>query len=271
MRQSIYSQLNPNQYKTKNQDDYQGFWHGQEVSFPRDFRGYRFTDEECQALCNGNRVEVHNIQGKHGVYAVQGILARSAFGTMKFDVLDTVPNNPDWKFGMELYDLTGEMAKIKALQKPKKEDKEYVEVDLNSDDDLEGILFEEPQQEVFMRKQKEELSLKMAWEASHAALQDTGQYNPDEDYEDEDDEEYEEEEMVDQDEAYAAYQEALERGENADGLDELVNTGVYDDFIDDPTQMMSSQIPEEALGNDDFNDSDYDDDDLYEVAEEKMD
>ena len=88
---------------------YSGFWHGRPVTFPRDFRGHRFSDEECEALCKGQRIEVHNIQGMNCKYAVQGRLQVQDIGlgpSVRFVVIDTVPNNPDYVFGMELYPVS---------------------------------------------------------------------------------------------------------------------------------------------------------------------
>lgn len=119
-------------------DVYQGVWHGMSVSFDRNFRGHRFTDEECRALCNGECIEVHNIANRHGVYAVQGHLEENTIaflGGVKFVVLDTVPNNPDFHYGMPLHDIGIKQEKYKLNTDV---------VDLDDDSDLEGILFEEP-------------------------------------------------------------------------------------------------------------------------------
>lgn len=106
--QSRYSQLNPKKYREEDMDVYHGFWKGQQVAFSRMFRGHRFTDEECKALCRGERLEVHNIKGRNCLYAVQGRLESMDYGVgpmFRFVALDTIPNNPDWKYGMPLYEL----------------------------------------------------------------------------------------------------------------------------------------------------------------------
>ena len=142
-------------------DAYQGVWHGTEVSFDRNFRGHRFTDEECRALCNGERIEIHNIVNRHGVYAVQGHLEENTIaflGGVKFVVLDTVPNNPDFHYGMPLHS-------IDAVQEKYKLNTDVVDLDDNSD--LEGILFEDPRDIL-------ERSKDMAAKASEAALSDKG-------------------------------------------------------------------------------------------------
>lgn len=131
MQNSKYSRLNPGQYRNQDDFSYTGVWRGETVTFSRMFRGHLFTNEECEALCAGHLIEVHNIQGRHGVYAVQGQLLkvdRGFLSTVKFDVLDIVPNNPNHVFGMPLYDLHPSSSGVDEV------------VDLN-DDDLSGICF----------------------------------------------------------------------------------------------------------------------------------
>lgn len=106
---SRYSQIQSGRYQKSDTVMYSGFWHGRPVTFPRDFRGHRFSDEECEALCKGQRIEVHNIQGMNCKYAVQGRLQVQDIGlgpSVRFVVIDTVPNNPDYVFGMELYPVS---------------------------------------------------------------------------------------------------------------------------------------------------------------------
>ena len=127
---SLYSRLNT--HRKDEEEKYEGFWNGVPVSFKRNFRGHRFTDEECSALCRGERIEVHNIKGKYGTYAVQGCLSSLDMGfytLFKFDAIDTVPNNPDFKYGMPLFEL----------HSPNEEEEEVV----LDDSDLDGIQFEE--------------------------------------------------------------------------------------------------------------------------------
>lgn len=118
-------------------DYYEGFFQGKKYRFPRMFRGYRFSDEECRALFAGNRVEVHNIHGRKGIYAVQGCLKgehldliSGQYDNAYFYVIDLVPNKRSFSFGMPLYNLDG-------VDKPIEKS-----VDL-TDDDLEGISFED--------------------------------------------------------------------------------------------------------------------------------
>lgn len=145
-------------------DVYQGVWHGTAISFDRNFRGHRFTDEECKALCNGERIEIHNIVNRHGVYAVQGHLEENTIaflGGVKFVVLDTVPNNPDFHYGMPLHS-------IDVLQEKYKLNTDVVDLDDNSD--LDGILFEDPR-DILERENN------MVVKASKAALSDKGDDN----------------------------------------------------------------------------------------------
>lgn len=106
---SRYSQIKTDRYKESERQMYTGFWHGRPVTFPREFRGHLFSEEECEALCKGQRIEVHNIQGMNCKYAVQGRLQVQDIGlgpSVRFVVIDTVPNNPDYVFGMELYPVS---------------------------------------------------------------------------------------------------------------------------------------------------------------------
>lgn len=81
------------------EETFHGFWCGEEVTFPRVFRGYRFTDEECIGLCYGETIEVHNIDGKCGKYGVRGKLAKSKwFGEIRFEAEDVLLNNPDYRY-----------------------------------------------------------------------------------------------------------------------------------------------------------------------------
>lgn len=120
---------------------FHGFWHGQEVSFPRVFRGHRFTDEECMGLCFGDTVEVHNLDGKYGKYGVVGRLGLdNLFGEVRFQTHDSILNNPDYVYHMH---------------KPKEEDyhgyavmDDMKEMEVVLDDkDLHGISFSETYEE----------------------------------------------------------------------------------------------------------------------------
>lgn len=116
---------------------YQGLQHGRPIEFSRVFRGHRFTDKECEALVQGSCIEVHNIHGKRGVYAVEGKLIYDKFWKKwKFDTVRTIPNQVDYDF-----------------EKQSKHDIYHVDtsvddvVELN-DDDLIGISFDEIRSEI---------------------------------------------------------------------------------------------------------------------------
>lgn len=42
-------------------EKYEGVWNGENVRFTRVWRGRRFTDEECAALCAGETLEVRDL------------------------------------------------------------------------------------------------------------------------------------------------------------------------------------------------------------------
>ena len=55
---------------------YSGVWHDKSVSFKREFRGKRLTDEECDKLCEGDEIEITGLVAKSG--ATYGVVARLA-------------------------------------------------------------------------------------------------------------------------------------------------------------------------------------------------
>lgn len=138
MIQTRYSKL-----KTKelHQDieTYKGIWNHASCEFKRDFRGHRLTDEECAGLCRGEKIEIHNLKNKFAsVYAVACKLAlkENMFGELAtmIEVLDTVPNNPNHKYGDALYNANPYKV---AINISNESDDDFV-LDLN-DDDLIGI------------------------------------------------------------------------------------------------------------------------------------
>lgn len=133
----------------KSDEYYDGMFQGKMFRFHRIFRGHRFSDEECRALFAGNRVEVHNIHGKKGVYAVQGCLKvehleliSGTYDNAYFSVIDSVPNKPHFSFGMSLYDLDAK--------------KDSVVLD---DADLAGISFDDMPDLPEIKKEKDEIPL----------------------------------------------------------------------------------------------------------------
>ena len=92
--------------KSSPEDEYYtGIWNGERVMFKRNFRGHRFTKQECEDLCSGCMIEIHNIQGRNGkIYAVKGRLSHKQYGfqfminpdrsrLVGFESVDIIPND----------------------------------------------------------------------------------------------------------------------------------------------------------------------------------
>ena len=45
---------------------YKGTWNGQDVNFKKEWSGHRFTDDECERLCNGEEIEIEAVSAKNG-------------------------------------------------------------------------------------------------------------------------------------------------------------------------------------------------------------
>ena len=59
---------------------YEGTWNGQSVKFKRTWSGHRFTDDECEALCNGDEIEIEAVSSKTGKpFKCKGKLAEQEF------------------------------------------------------------------------------------------------------------------------------------------------------------------------------------------------
>lgn len=72
-----------NQQKEK----YTGVFGGSTVSFSRVWRGHRFTDEECEALCNGEDLQIFGLVSKKNpdkTYAVTGRLTHQTYNGNPF-------------------------------------------------------------------------------------------------------------------------------------------------------------------------------------------
>ena len=66
-------------------EKYEGKWNGKAVKFTRTWRGHRFTDEECEALCRGEEIEVLGLVAKSGkTYGVVGKLTNQTYNEHKF-------------------------------------------------------------------------------------------------------------------------------------------------------------------------------------------
>lgn len=125
---------------------YEGVWNGEPAYFNRTFRGHLFTIDECRALMKGEAVQVHGLQGRGTVYAVEGQLSSSGIRLdgklmLQFHSEKVVPNNPDYEFGRatSIYDLLE--PEQHAFEESVAQDETIPEVVLD-DSDLEGISFE---------------------------------------------------------------------------------------------------------------------------------
>lgn len=57
-------------------EKYNGMWNGKAVSFTRSWGGHRFTDAECEALCDGKEIELlDTVNGKGEAMPVKGNLS----------------------------------------------------------------------------------------------------------------------------------------------------------------------------------------------------
>lgn len=64
---------------------YSGTWKGTSVSFKREWSGHRFTDDECERLCNGEEISIFGLKSKSGSeYGVTGKLSNQTFNGHKF-------------------------------------------------------------------------------------------------------------------------------------------------------------------------------------------
>lgn len=61
-------------------EKYSGTWNGQEVAFNREWSGHRFTDQECEALLNGQTIIIEAISKKSGnKFSVSGQLGMNEY------------------------------------------------------------------------------------------------------------------------------------------------------------------------------------------------
>lgn len=138
MIQTRYSKLKTKELH-QDSETYKGIWNHASCEFKRDFRGHRLTDEECAGLCRGEKIEIHNLKNKFAsVYAVacKLNLKENIFGELvtMIEVLDTVPNNSNHKYGDVLYNANPYKV---AVNISNDSDDDFV-LELN-DDDLIGI------------------------------------------------------------------------------------------------------------------------------------
>lgn len=65
-------------------DRYEGTWKKKKVSFKREWSGHKFTDEECEALCRGEEIEIDAV-GKSGKpFKCKGKLAEQTYNGHKY-------------------------------------------------------------------------------------------------------------------------------------------------------------------------------------------
>ena len=58
-------------------EKYEGVWNGRDVRFNRVWRGHRLTDKECEALCNGDTIDIDGLKSQKtgNSYGVRARLA----------------------------------------------------------------------------------------------------------------------------------------------------------------------------------------------------
>ena len=62
-------------------EKYSGTWNGKEISFNREWGGHRFTDDECERLCDGETIVLSDLVSKKTgkTYSIQGKLSEQTF------------------------------------------------------------------------------------------------------------------------------------------------------------------------------------------------
>lgn len=61
-------------------EKYEGEFNGKDVHFNRSWGGHRFSDEECEALCNGDEIEFDFTSAKtHKKFHVVGTLQHDEY------------------------------------------------------------------------------------------------------------------------------------------------------------------------------------------------
>jgi DNA topoisomerase-3 len=83
--ESMRKELNVETKDFKQKEKYEGTWNGKKVSFNREWGGHRFTDDECQKLCDGEEIEVLGLTSKAGkTYGITGRLAELEYNGHKY-------------------------------------------------------------------------------------------------------------------------------------------------------------------------------------------
>lgn len=66
-------------------EKWSGKWNGKDVSFKREWGGYKFSDEECQRLCDGEEISIFGLKSKSGSeYGVTGKLDNLEYNGHKY-------------------------------------------------------------------------------------------------------------------------------------------------------------------------------------------
>lgn len=79
-------------------EKYEGNWQGRDVKFTRTWGSYRFTDEECERLCDGEKIEVSLVSKEGKPYKIEGQLEEQEYNGNKyvgFKNLGFVSNSSD--------------------------------------------------------------------------------------------------------------------------------------------------------------------------------
>lgn len=102
--QSRYQTLQGRQ-EVKQKEYFEGFYQDKMILIDRNFRGHRLSDEECQALCMGEWIEIHNLSMNAVAYGVRGKLERdfltkhpSQMPVYVFKSKMTLNNDPNYRF-----------------------------------------------------------------------------------------------------------------------------------------------------------------------------
>lgn len=80
----------------QDKEKYEGTWRGQDISFFREMFGYRFSDDECEALCNGESVTGNFVSKDGAPYQRNVVLGKtkSSNGKEYVNIVFDVPD--DW-------------------------------------------------------------------------------------------------------------------------------------------------------------------------------
>lgn len=64
---------------------YEGTFNGKSVKFKREWSGHKFTDDECERLCNGEEIEIEAVSSKSGKpFKCTGVLAEQDYNGKKY-------------------------------------------------------------------------------------------------------------------------------------------------------------------------------------------